>query len=807
MLKSYKKLLYVFLVGVFAFSKAQVKWNCQKLKSSVQQVNSLYYAPENLRSDTFDVLHYAIHLDIDFSNTQISGFTDVVIVPKMNGQSSVRLDLLKMTIDSIKVNNQLVSFLYNDTLLSVSLGGIKNIGDTFVVKVFYHGVPQMDPSGWGGFYFNGNYAFNLGVGFASVPHNFGRVWFPCFDNFVEKSTYDFYITSDSTKYAYCNGALISDSVVNSKRIRHWHLDKQIPSYLASLAVADYSAVYSVISTPSHTIPAVIAARASDTNGVKAAFIHLPNAVNIFEDKYGLYRWNRVGYCLVPFSSGAMEHATNIAYPQLAIGNTNYESELMAHELSHHWWGDLVTCETQEDMWINEGMATFSEMIFLENLYDYSQYQNQLLSMLVEMVQFGNFKEQQYWAVSGVPAQYTYGDHVYKKGAIVAHNLRMYMGDSLFFEGLKYVLNQKAFKNMNSAEFQALLENYSGLNLNDFFQNWVFNGGYPVFVIDSAVYTNISNVYHYTIYVRQKLHGAPNYFNNVPITISFLDNNWQATTQSAVLSGSSSIVTGTLSFQPIFEMLNYDKKLAYASVGDAKVIKNTGNVIFPNAKVSLNVINKGSDSSFVYVEHHYAAPDTQSLIQNGDRRYKFSNQHYWKISGKLSNGFYAKLRLNYNGNIVYSGYGCMDTCLASVNADSIIVLYRSKAGEKWREVPFVKYPSGSKAGLLMVDSLKLGEYTFANKNGYYVNVGMEEYEKKRNELMVFPNPTNEYIYIKNNSLDKIDLVEIYGIEGQLVKEISLDSFTNAIDISELANGCYIINLRVKNKDNFFKILKM
>ncbi|GIV28193.1 MAG: hypothetical protein KatS3mg027_2007 [Bacteroidia bacterium] len=211
--------VFVMFFVLISYLKAQKISNCQKLKASVFQTNSLYYSPENLRSDTFDVLHYDIHLDINFTNTQISGFTEIKIVPKMNGQTSVRLDLLRMQVDSIKVDNQISSFWYNDTLLSIQLGGIKNIGDTFNVSVFYHGVPQVDPSGWGGFYFNGNYAFNLGVGFASLPHNFGRVWFPCFDNFVEKSAYDFYIQTDSTKFAYCNGALLSDNVVNGKRIQ------------------------------------------------------------------------------------------------------------------------------------------------------------------------------------------------------------------------------------------------------------------------------------------------------------------------------------------------------------------------------------------------------------------------------------------------------------------------------------------------------------------------------------------------------------------------------------------------------------
>lgn len=786
MIKNYLCFLLIF---VSQCNVAQ-PLNCQKIKN-IQQINSLYYSPENLRSDTFDVLHYDVHLEVDFSTSQIKGFTNVKVIPKMNSQSSVRLDLLKMTIDSIKVNNVITPYFYNDTLLNISFGSIKNIGDTCLVSVYYHGVPQVDPSGWGGFYFNGNYAFNLGVGFASVPHNFGRVWFPCFDNFVEKSLYDFYIITDTTKYAYCNGVLVSDTIVNGKRVRHWRMNQEIPSYLASVAVADYVPLQSVISTPSHTLPVIIAARASDTNAVKAAFVHLPNAVNIFENKYGLYRWDRVGYCMVPFNSGAMEHATNIAYPQLAIGNTNYEAPLMAHELSHHWWGDLVTCETQEDMWINEGMATYSEMIFLENLYGYSHYQSQLQSMNNEMIQFGNFKEQQYWAVSGVPAQYTYGDHVYKKGAIVAHNLRVYMGDSLFFNGLKYVLSQKAFQNMNSAEFQTLLENYSGINLNDFFNNWVFNGGYPVFSIDSAVYQNIDGTnYLAKVYIRQKLHGAPNFFDNVPIRLAFFNNNWTPYFVNAVLSGSTSVITTTLNFLPSFEILNYDKRLAYASVGDNQIIKNTGNMFFNNAKVSINVLNKGQDSSFMYIEHHFAAPDTQPIIQNGDRRYKFSNQHYWKITGKLSNGFYAKIRLNYNGNITYSGYGCMDTCLTSINADSIVVLYRSKTNEKWREVPFVKYPSGTKAGMLMVDSVKLGEYTFANKNGYYINVGVKENNISTKRITIYPNPSQQKVFLSTNISKDTDIY-IETIDGKRVKKIRLFEKDKSINISDLSNGTYVL----------------
>lgn len=354
--------------------------------------------------------------------------------------------------------------------------------------------------------------------------------------------------------------------------------------------------------------------------------------------------------------------------------------------------------------------------------------------------------------------------------------------------------------MNSAEFQTLLQNYTGKNLNDFFQNWVFNGGYPVFVIDSMQIQNISsNLFIIKTYIKQKLHGANHYFNQVPMSISFFDNNWTPTTIYAVLSGSISTITTTLSFVPQFVILNDDKKLAYASIGDKQIIKNTGNISFPNAKVSLNVINKGSDSSFVYIEHHYAAPDTQNFIQNGDRRYKFSNQHYWKVSGKLSNGFYAKIRLNYNGNIIYSGYGCMDTCLTSIHSDSIVVLYRKSAKDKWRPLPFLKYSSGPKAGILLVDSMQIGEYTFANKNGYYTNVGIQSLNNSHSIWRIYPNPCSAELQLDLDIKDDTE-VQLESMDGKNIRYFKLAAHQTCINVSDLSSGMYI--LKVKDKTNIW-----
>lgn len=771
--------------------------NCQ-LSKKVASTASLYPCIENLRSDTIDVIKYTINLDItDFAGKTIKGNTVVRFAPKMNSQNKISLDLLGMTIDSIKHGSSLLTYNYNDTLLRVNLTNPLNTIDTTSVTVYYHGAPQGDPAGWGGFSFNGNYAYNLGVGFGAKPHNYGRVWFPCFDNFVEKSKYEFNILTDTLKPAYCNGYLASDVRVGNKRSRQWILDKEIPSYLASVAVADYTQVNWNISAMNGNLPVVLAARPSDTIALKNGFVHLPNAVLGFENYYGPYVWNRVGYCLVPFSSGAMEHATNIAYPQAAT-SIAYEADLMAHELSHHWWGDLMTCETQEDMWLNEGMASYSERLFLEWTYNYQKYLEQVKSVHDDIVKYIHLREKGFRAISGVPHEYTYGDHVYRKGADVAHTLRTYMGDAAFFNGLKYVLQQKAYKNMNSLEFRDLLQTSSGQNLTAFFNNWVLNGGWPHFSIDSVRTTGTSAPYTSVVYVKQKLFGAPNLFSDVPLEISFMNSSWTKEIKNINMTGATGVFTLQTNGLPVFAGMNVDSKISDAVSSEYKTIKTTGNNNYTLGRALLMVSNKGADSSFIRIEHNFASPDP---IKNNLNNFRINSQHYWKIDGILSPGFVSQLRLNYDGNKIASGNSYLDTCLTQINGDSIIILYRKNAADDWKEVQhYTKFKISTRAGFVTVDTLKFGEYAFANGKSS-VLIGMKESAKlAKAEMNVFPNPASSILNVRisNYKLSSSAHFEIIDMQGKLVKQVEKLFNDNSLSISDLAKGQYFINLLDKNR---------
>lgn len=802
-MKNVKSYIFIVLLFGIKIGVSQVL-NCQHAKAA--QTYSLYYSPENHRSDTIDVLKYTIFLDsINYTTQSISAHTKVKFAPKINTQNHICLDLLELTVDSVKYLNQQLSYSYNDTLLLIHLLSPVSITDTLEIDVFYHGKPQGDPAGWGGFYFSGNYAYNLGVGFGASPHNYGRVWYPCFDNFVEHSKYEFHISTDTLKTSYCNGVLLSDTKTGNKRTRVWAINEEIVSYLASVSIADYTQVNWAVQAANGTLPIILAAVPSDTSTLKNGFIHLPNAILGFENYFGPYVWNRVGYCLVPFNSGAMEHVTNISYPRAAIGNMQYEWDLMAHELSHHWWGDLVTCETQEDMWLNEGMATYCESLFLEYVYGYQNYIDLVRNVHDDIVKYAHLREGGFRAISGIPHDYTYGDHVYRKGADVAHTLRTYMGDAAFFNGLKYITQQKAFQNMNSIEFRDLLQVSSGQNLTDFFNDWVFHPGWPHFSIDSVKTTGTTAPYTSVVYVKQKLFGAPAYYQNVPLEITFMDHQWQKEIKPINMSGPGATFTIQTNVKPVFVGINEDAKISDAKSSEAKIIKTNATVTYNIGRASLLVSDKGADSSYIYIEHHFAEPDP---IKDVSKQYRLNTQHYWKIDGILSQGFSSKLRLNLDGNKTTSGNSYLDTCLTTVTNDSVIVLYRKGPADDWTEVSkYTRLKVGNKGGVYTIDTLKLGEYVFANGKSH-VLAGIEEQEKENMHLKVFPNPAHDFVEIQleNITLNGSEYIQWIDVTGKAMTKQKINSNHEVIQTKTFSKGIYFIEFfRDGKKSETHKIL--
>jgi hypothetical protein len=787
--------IFLFLIGSSLIIHAQLP-TCKELHLHEDHFISHFKSGnESLRSDTVNIINYDIYMD--FTNADagtISANCEIKFSPLLT-INSISFDLLQLNIDSIIYHGNQITYNYNDTLIVAQFGATINAGAIDSLTIYYDGTPQTDPSGWGGFYMTGGYYYNLGVGFESDPHNYGRVWHPCFDNFVERATYHFEILTDDGNTAYCNGT--RNNVVSvgiDSLMTTWTLNTEIPSYLASVAVSSYTHVsQNYFSTlQSLNIPVWLASHAADTNNLKSSFVHLPDAMSSFENSYGPFVWERVGYVLVPFNSGAMEHATNIAYPLLTVNGTTAYEDLMAHELSHHWWGDWVTCETAEEMWINEGMAKYSEHLFNESVYGYDEYMNLVRANHYDVLHKAHINDSGYYALNAVPVKYTYGDHSYNKGADAVHTMRSYFGDAGFFNALQSVQNTYGGGNISSEEFMNHC-NSLGLDATSFFNAWILQPGFANFSITEFTVTPNGTNYDINVVVDQKMKGGASFHQNVPLELTFMDDNWNTVTQNISMSGDYAAFNFTLSINPVFVGVNLNEKINDATTAIHDHITETGVLTWNYANVRFTVTDI-QDSAFVRIEHNWVYPDQPGAPDN----IQINQSRYWNVHGVDLDNVEGTLRFEYNGKSIPSGNLdnnlMVDVAGQTFSEDSLVLLYRPDDHADWQiHTDYSVNYSGShtdKGGFMTANFFAAGQYTF----GYRTNsVGIKEINQSDRLYAIYPNPADDSLIIDLTSWDSENLIlQIVGMEGKLALKKNIQgSSKNMIDISDLGDGAYLI----------------
>ncbi len=663
-----------------------------------------------LYSDTIHAIHYGIHLtDINLTNKTIQGYTEAKLVSKTRKLSAIKLELANLAVDSVFVNtSKIISFKLSTNKLSIKLNAPISTGDTILATIYYHGKPFVDPSGWGGFHFSGDYALNLGVGFDAIPHNLGKAWFPCIDDFHDRALYDVYLTVANDKKAISGGTLIGvTNNGNNTSTWHWRTNYTLPTYLISATTGKYELVADTFNGLRASIPITYYCKPADLEKTAGTFVNMKNILRVFETYFGPYPFERVGYTGTPGGLGAMEHASNVSYPFFAWTGTTESEWWYAHELSHMWFGDKVTCASAEDMWLNEGWAVWCESLYREGIYGKQAYKDNMRSKLKDVLQKTAITDGGYFALYGIPQTITYGNTVYQKGGQVVHTLRGYLGDSLFFDGVKAYLQQYAYNYSSTYDLRNFLSSYSKIDLVPFFDDWVFAPGFPHFSIDSVVKVKSGNGYDVQVFVRQKLKGTTQYANSNHLEITFMDDSWQKITDTLVFSGAHGCKTIHLPFLPTTIMADLDEKISDATTDEFKIIKNTGEYDYKQTFCKLHV-ETVTDSALIRITHNWVAPDSLNVLLPGIR---VSDTRYWTVEGILPDEFKAK------GEFIYKATENLDITLLNDSKDSLIMLYRTGAGRAWGKTQFILKGSRTE-GKIIVDNLQKGEYTLGVLNSKY-----------------------------------------------------------------------------------------
>ena len=674
------RILFFFLLLVTTPIFSQVKVGCSHQHNMLRS--------NQARLDTMEVVHQNLILDFTgFAAHQIKGEAQTSIHVSQ-ATDIVHLDLWGMTVDSVKVNDQIATFI--KTTHSLFVNTIAAEGDTIEVTTYYHGSPETDAS-WGGFYYNSQYAYNLGVGFSEDPHCLGRAWHPCIDDFNDRVTYHIVVKTLPNHAAYCGGVLLSETTdANGNRWFDWDLAQPIPSYLASVAVGQYVRVEDDwVSEDGDVIPMWLSSKATDTTNFKNSLQNLPLVTGHFEGRFGPYPFDRIGYVAVPFNGGAMEHVGNIAYPLFAInGNLSYET-LFAHELSHMWWGDAVTCSTQEDMWLNEGWASYCESLALEGLYGSSAYWEEQKALHKEVLTSTHVTDGGWWPVSGVPHPLTYGSTVYRKGAWVVHNLRYLMGDQAFFSACRDYQTQRAFSSHSSADLRDFFQAYTGYDLTAFFNTFVFQPGFPEYRVKSFSVepAEVPAINMVTVIVEHHLNHQNQSNTSMPMQLGFRkpDGEWEY--HGYLHTDPVKEVLIGFDFVPTDVVINRNGELHQAVLAEERMLNATGNVDLSYADFSVNPTSMGSaDSIWFRAENHFAEAEFHPYLDGTDWFISPDRmlEIHWQgsedavLSGKWR--FYQSNAAEYDSAF-----------FAQINAwgmdeDSVHLLYRPFNGENWLLYP-------------------------------------------------------------------------------------------------------------------------
>lgn len=733
------------------------------------------------RLDSIHIAHYDINLAIvNLTLHQIAGFTELSVVPQINGIQQFRIDLQQLVVDSVLLNGSPTTFMHQSPVLKINTPPLV-LNDTLSVKIFYHGTPPQDPY-WGGFFFTTTYAYNMGVGMQSVPPSFGRCWYPCIDDFNDKATYTFNIETDSDKKAICGGILTDSlTLTNGNKLWKWTLTDPIPTYLSSVAVGPYVSFLDTVHLNNGAIPIEIYGAATSINLVPGSFANLKKVVRGFEQKFGTYQWQRIGYVLVPFNAGAMEHATNIGYPASAVNGNTADQGLLIHELSHSWFGNLLTCSEAQTMWINEGFARYSEIIADEILdtTGFTATQN-FISLHRSVLKNAHADDGGYYALDGVPQSVTYGTTTYDKGGIVAHSLRSYLGDSLFFFGIKTLFEQNLFSNVNSPQFFDKFSVITGVDLNDFYLGWVHQPGFLHFSVDSVI--PMAQQDKYAISMKQKLYHANYFANQNRVDVAFYSNSGDYfLAENITFSGESGYPQVLIPFQPDFWIVDPNYKLSDAIIDYRIKLPTTGSITcndaFFRGRATVNV-----DSTVLNVEYNLVVPDPLRVIN--PNVYRISDHQYWKLEYPNVNPMVGEFHFKYTT----TGATSPDfNLIQGYTKDDLILLYRRNSTFEWQIIPST-VQGNAYTGYLITPQTLPGEYLLGIGND---QVGLMENNYKK-PIEVYPNPTSGTLFSYPISPEwETSKMEIFDQNGRLMDSKQCIVPVTTFDVSAFESGVYLL----------------
>jgi hypothetical protein len=535
--------------------------------------------PEPERVRTYDVKHISMNISFDWDQKMVIGDVTTTIVPLTNGMTSFEVDAVAFDIKSIMVLDIPLRYDYDGKKITIYTPQPVNASDTFGYTVQYTCKPQR------GLYFI--YPTELNP---SLPYQIwtqgqsenNRYWIPCYDYPNDKTTSELFVTVDSKFTTLSNGYL--ESTYESASIRggttyHWVQDLPHSTYLIMLAVGEWD----IVKDEADGIEILTYVDKNKFETGKYSARNTAEMLRMFNHKFG-YRYPWANYKQVIVSEyihGGMENTSATVLNERVYYDPQIEEDygadgLIAHELGHQWWGDLITCSNWSELWLNESFATYSAAMWYEHYKGKDEYDYYLLRNADDAVKYDSTKKRlPIWAGYG-----SVTENIYDKGSVVINSFRHVLGDSIFDLSLSTFLRDNEFKNVVSDDLVDAIDKVFNYRTEPgpkptshdwMFYQWIRKAGYPEFEVAHSYDENKKEMYFNLKQVQKQDTLTPSF--QVPVDLRIYGSGHD-TIVPIFISGTN--ITWTIPFpvKPDFVQFDYGNNILDKTNFKTKTLEHT-----------------------------------------------------------------------------------------------------------------------------------------------------------------------------------------------------------------------------------------
>ncbi len=412
----------------------------------------------------YDVQHYTIDLTVDMASSAITGTTTIAALPT-EPLTRFNLDLVGLTVDRVSVNDESATFTRTDHELVITPATTLATDQPFTAAITYGGIPEpvSDPGvpfeavGWLDYDEDGIYVLSEPSGAMS--------WYPVNNHPLDKATYTFRITAPKPYVVAANGLLVDEIDQGDSRTFVWEAGDPMASYLATINIAEFDVIRE---EGPDGLPIINFFPPERSRWLQRDFAPTAEMIDYYSELIGPYPFESYGAVVmnVPFG-GALETQTRPVFGRMATIEM-----IVAHELAHQWFGNSVSLANWQDIWLNEGFATYLHHLWTEHTKGKTIFDATMRGIYTTM------KLRRMPPPGNPDLEDLFSPSVYERGAWTLHALRLQVGDDTFFQILRTYYERFQNSNATTEDFIAVAEEVSGQSLGDLFQAWLYDEAVP-----------------------------------------------------------------------------------------------------------------------------------------------------------------------------------------------------------------------------------------------------------------------------------------------------------------------------------------